>query len=267
MTAESVSLNFTKIIMKYQGSDRSSLSFSDVTSDGALSVSSTSPTDVTASQVQASDFLLSMGGIKGSSLVENTSLDHLTLTGGLSISSSSAQDFSLSSASFNYGKIKIDYAGSARSSVAIGDVNGDGRLDIACAGAANATVQDVAASDLSLTLGGIKGAMVTETTDLERITVTGGLFVTCGTAQDFTASSLRGTYIKMRIADVDQQAFRQSPSATWTAMAHSTSPALARPVSRSTRYKPAPCSSTWPASRDRARSKTRALPGSRSPAA
>ena len=190
--------------MKYSGAADSSVTVSDMNADGRLDITSAGATDTTLHDVQASDCALTLGGSNGSSLVEKMSLDNLTLSGGLTITSSAAGDLSVESCSLNFTKIIMKYSGAAESSVTVSDINADGRLDISSAGPTDSTVQNVQASDFSLTLGGIKGTMVTETTDLEGITVTGGLSVTCSTAQQMTASSLKGsTSMKFRVGDVD----------------------------------------------------------------
>ena len=143
LSAEHVKFKWDTISLSDAANGRSSVTLDNASADGALNISSTSPANVALSSVQASDIFLKLDGIKGESLVENTSLSDITLTGGLSVTTTAAQDLSVSSARFNFGKIEIKAVDQGRSTVAIGDLDGDGRLDFAASSPANVTASGV----------------------------------------------------------------------------------------------------------------------------
>ncbi|NUQ66425.1 MAG: hypothetical protein HUU20_28520 [Pirellulales bacterium] len=174
-------------------STRSTIEQTDVDCDGGISVACVGPADVSASSVRAADFFLKLDGIKGESFVDNTTLEHLTLTGGLSVSGSAAQNLSEKIIKLDFHTIKLtNTADSSR--LSIGDLDGGGRLDIACAGPTDLSASSVRASDFFLKLDGIKGSSFVDNTALDDITLSGGLFVTGTAAQNLSERGVKAGF-------------------------------------------------------------------------
>ena len=131
--------------------------------------------------------------------MENTSLTDVTLTGGLTVTTTSAQQMSVSSVSLNFTKIEMKYSGTARSSLMITGLSSDGALNVSAISAANVTASSVQASDIFLKLDGIKGSSVADNTSLSDITLTGGLSVTSSSVQALTIDGIKGESIYMKL--------------------------------------------------------------------
>ena len=74
-------------------------------------------------------------------MAETTSLENITLTGGLSVSSSATQTLSTEHLKIKWETIALSDVANGRSSVTVDDVNADGALNVSSTGPADVSAQ------------------------------------------------------------------------------------------------------------------------------
>ena len=221
--------------MDYTGSARSSVAIGDLNGDGMLDIACACPADVSLSSVQASDIFLKLDGIKGQSVAENTSLSDITLTGGLSVTSSAVQQLAIDGIKGESIYMKLDNSSlQSRSSLSLANVDMNGQMDVATTGAIDiqasggAAVQTSRASDFYLTFAALVGQTAPSSLSIDNwsldgalnVTSVGGLTVAVGQGSSGAAGTvgstggLRATDMYMKISD----AFGAAPLATNAAL-------------------------------------------------
>ena len=171
-------------------SGRSSIAISDVNGDGELDVACTGGVDFTASGCTTAAMYLKFDGSPGMNVADKTNLAGLTLSGGLTVASSVNQNLSVSGIKAH--KFELSNAArSGRSSIAIGDVNGDGELDVACTGGVDFTASGLNTASMYLKFDGSPGMNVADKTNLTGLTLSGGLTVASTVNQNLAISGIK----------------------------------------------------------------------------
>ena len=172
------------------------LDIEDVVASGVMSLACRGAFDVTASSLQASD-LYCKQDVKKAVVAETTSLDDITLTGGLSITSSVAQQMTLERIKSWSDLLLLSDASDNRSSVSLSDLDADGAVSITAHSAADVSVSGLQASSLSLVLDGTQSHDAQEVIALDNLTLSGGLTITSSAASDLSVESCSLNFTKI----------------------------------------------------------------------
>jgi hypothetical protein len=179
---------------------RSSVTIVDEDCDGRLDVSCAGPVDFSASSLAATDMFLKLDNVRGLSTGSNASLRELILFGGLSVTARDAAKMTITGVACDRYTIKLTNASLAGASVATDeDIACGDQISVSCTGPVDYSASSVRASDMFLKFDGIKGASFVDNTSLDRVTLSGGLFVSSRVVHKMSLDDIKGERIYLKL--------------------------------------------------------------------